>query len=176
MERARKRLRSNSNAGGQGGQAMPLVPRYSKIGASPETPVVIGGEGFHPLSSSSPPRPFQVSSTAVAATRPPAASAKKRPADKGSVEDTVVTLPPNFLGDGEDAVVWPHADRLILPSTYQRYHEVVPLSVASDAAELSLRVSVFMLFYSVHSICKRVVCRFRDMFFFTGVTGCFGRA
>ncbi|XP_056690295.1 uncharacterized protein [Spinacia oleracea] len=141
MERARKRLRSNSNAGGQGGQAMPLVPRYSKIGASPETPVVIGGEGFHPLSSSSPPRPFQVSSTAVAATRPPAASAKKRPADKSSVEDTVITLPPNFLGDGEDAVVWPHADRLIFPSTYQRYHEVVPLSVASDAAELSLRAS-----------------------------------
>ncbi|XP_056698189.1 uncharacterized protein [Spinacia oleracea] len=153
MERARKRLRSTA-AGGQsssavsGSRAMPIVPRHSKIGASPETPVVIGVEGFHPIASSSPPKPFKELSTAVDVGKVPAASAKKCPAEKSSVEDTIISLPPRFLGDGEAAVVWPYADRLILPSTYHRYNEVEPLSVASDAGELSLRVSLFYLYSS----------------------------
>ncbi|KNA17564.1 hypothetical protein SOVF_078400 [Spinacia oleracea] len=48
---------------------------------------------------------------------------------------------PSFLGDDETAVTCPFADRLILPTTYRRYHEVDPLPVASDAAEHSLWAS-----------------------------------
>ncbi|KNA25314.1 hypothetical protein SOVF_007200 [Spinacia oleracea] len=129
QERARKRLRSSSTSGGQG---MTVVPRFS---------VVIGLEGFHPIASSSPPQPFKASSAAVDVGKVSAASAKKRPAEKNPVEDTVITLPPSFLGDEEAFVIWPFADRLILPTTYRRYHEVDPLPVASDAAELSLRAS-----------------------------------
>ncbi|XP_056691026.1 uncharacterized protein [Spinacia oleracea] len=71
MERARKRLRSTAAAGGQsssavsGSRAMSVVPRHSKIGASPDMPVVIGGEGFHPIASLSPPKPFKAPSTAA---------------------------------------------------------------------------------------------------------------
>ncbi|XP_056698614.1 uncharacterized protein [Spinacia oleracea] len=138
QERARKRLRSSSTSGGQ---SMTVVPRFSAIGSSADTPVVIGVEGFHPIASSSPPKSFKASSTAVDVGKVSTASAKKCPAEKSSVEDTVITLPPSFLGDDETTVIWPFADRLILPTTYQRYHEVDPLPVASDAAELSLRAS-----------------------------------
>ncbi|XP_056694989.1 uncharacterized protein [Spinacia oleracea] len=138
QERARKRLRSSSTSGGRG---MTVVPRFSAIGSSAETPVVIGAEGFHPIASSSPPQPFKASSAAVDVSKVSTSSAKKRPVETDPVEDTVITLPPSFLGDEEASVIWPFADRLILPTTYRRYHEVDPLPVASDAAELSLRAS-----------------------------------
>ncbi|XP_056683160.1 uncharacterized protein [Spinacia oleracea] len=138
QERARKRLRSSSTSGGRG---MTVVPRFSAIGSSAETPVVIGAEGFHPIASSSPPQPFKASSAAVDVSKVSTSSAKKRPVETDPVEETVITLPPSFLGDEEASVIWPFADRLILPTTYRRYHEVDPLPVASDAAELSLRVS-----------------------------------
>lgn len=76
MERLRKRLRSSATSGGE---SLSVVACYSKIGASPKTPVVIGGKGFHPIASSSPPKPFKASSSAVSLGKSPAASTKKLP-------------------------------------------------------------------------------------------------
>ncbi|XP_056694885.1 uncharacterized protein [Spinacia oleracea] len=138
QERARKRLRSSSTSGGRG---MTVVPRFSAIGSSAETPVVIGAEGFHPIASSSPPQPFKASSAAVDVSKVSTSSAKKRPVETDPVEDTVITLPPSFLGDEEASVIWPFADRLILPTTYRRYHEVDDyLANGGTMADLSVPV------------------------------------
>lgn len=143
MERARKRLRSSTASGGQ---RLSLVACYSKIGVSPETPVVISGEGFHPIASMSPPKPFKAS--ALSLDKFPANSAKKFPAELTSAVDNInISLPPNFLGDGDAPVVWLYDDRLMLPSTYRRYREETPMATASGAAELSLRVSLLCVIF-----------------------------
>lgn len=133
-----KRLRSSTTSGGQ---YMSVFPRYPKIDASPETIVVIGGEGFHPIALSSPPKPFRTS--ALSLDKLPAESAKKFLAEsKSAIKNVNISLTPNLLGDGDVYVFWSYDDRLMLPSTYQRYHQATPMATVSGAIQLSLRVSI----------------------------------
>lgn len=130
VERARKRLRSTTATATaySGSRSLSLVARHSKIGASMEKLVVIGGTSPRPRASLSPPKPF----------RTPSLSIKKLHAEsKFAIENIVISLPLNFLSDGNTLIVWPYTDHLLLPSSSASYQVATPMATCSTAAELS---------------------------------------
>lgn len=135
-ERARRRLRSSTASGGQ---SLSLVARHPKIGESVDAPVVIGGDSFNPIAWSSHPKAFKM----FALSRLHAESAKKFPTNSRFAVDNInISLPPNFLGDGDAFVVCPcrSPDDAVDISTL--------MATSSDAAELSMRVSFSLFIFS----------------------------